>query len=451
MAMPTPVLETEDLVEPWTASRGLKVIVSNGAHQYHLLVAGEEMDRSGILSRFITCAYPGPRLSRILRSRQLSKSPKFIHLAERRGAIADERVSALWSSEVIIQVNPILRRVGQEAVAEAFSDAGFRWYARLAERVVRKASADVYHYRSGFGHESVFTARRNGMIALCDHSIVHPAILKYLIDNAGSFPATPHGLPVNSLWRSILQDVDAADHVLVNSEFVKRTFVFMGYPAGKIHVVYLGVDDKFLGNLPPRQPSANSNTLRLLFAGAMDKRKGGATLSKALERINDVPWTLEIIAHIDADLLQSHSSFFNNPRVTRRGLVTRKQLAAEMTKADAFVFPSLAEGSARVVFEALAAGCYVITTPNSGSIVETGKHGELVAPGSPDALESAIRSAAACLDRVRRIGEANARLVREEYTQRAYGQKLLSLYRHLTHNRMARPLNVQPESVFRQK
>jgi glycosyltransferase involved in cell wall biosynthesis len=171
----------------------------------------------------------------------------------------------------------------------------------------------------------------------------------------------------------------------------------------------------------------------------MDKRKGGAALIKALERINDVPWTLEIIAHIDADLLQRHSSFFNNPRVTRRGLVTRKQLAAEMTKADAFVFPSLAEGSARVVFEALAAGCYVITTPNSGSIVETGKHGELVAPGSPDALESAIRSAAACLDRVRRVGEANGRLVREEYTQRVYGQKLLSLYRNLTHNRMARP------------
>jgi glycosyltransferase involved in cell wall biosynthesis len=216
--------------------------------------------------------------------------------------------------------------------------------------------------------------------------------------------------------------------------------------------VYLGVDDKFMGNLPPRRPSATPSTLRLLFAGAMDKRKGGAALIKALERINDVPWTLEIIAHIDADLLQRHSSFFNNPRVTRRGLVTRKQLAAEMTKADAFVFPSLAEGSARVVFEALAAGCYVITTPNSGSIVETGKHGELVAPGSPDALESAIRSAAACLDRVRCVGEANARLVREEYTQRAYGQKLLSLYQTLNHSRLAgRAGQFGPVSVFGQK
>ena len=48
--------------------------------------------------------------------------------------------------------------------------------------------------------------------------------------------------------------------------------------------------------------------------------------------------------------------------------------------------PASVEGSARVVFEALAAGCYVITTPNAGSIVKDEVHGALVEPGSADGL-----------------------------------------------------------------
>ena len=46
-----------------------------------------------------------------------------------------------------------------------------------------------------------------------------------------------------------------------------------------------------------------------------------------------------------------------------------------MSRAEVFVFPSLAEGSARVVAMAMAAGCYVITTPNSGSVVRDGAMG----------------------------------------------------------------------------
>ena len=34
------------------------------------------------------------------------------------------------------------------------------------------------------------------------------------------------------------------------------------------------------------------------------------------------------------------------------------------------ILPSHAEGSARVGFEALASGCFLITTPNSGTIVQ---------------------------------------------------------------------------------
>ena len=52
-----------------------------------------------------------------------------------------------------------------------------------------------------------------------------------------------------------------------------------------------------------------------------------------------------------------------------------------LQKADIFLFPSLVEGSAKVIFEAMASGCAVIT-PNSGSIVEHNKGGFVVKAGN---------------------------------------------------------------------
>ena len=128
--------------------------------------------------------------------------------------------------------------------------------------------------------------------------------------------------------------------------------------------------------------------------------------------------------------------------VKKIGFLSRQQLAEHMSKADFFIFPSLAEGSARVIFMAMACGCFVITTPNSGSIVEDGLHGFVVPAGDVNSLERSIR-ATLKLDRqeIYRIGGANAGLIREDYRQRQYGKSILSLYEKFLKNKNA--LNVQ--------
>jgi len=113
------------------------------------------------------------------------------------------------------------------------------------------------------------------------------------------------------------------------------------------------------------------------------------------------------------------------------GRVDRRELAARLSAADVFLFPSLAEGSARVVFEALAAGCYVVTTPNSGSIVEDGVHGALVKPDDPMTTALALRYAAAHRDQIRQIGIDNAEIVRARYRQADFGDALMAIYDRL--------------------
>jgi glycosyltransferase involved in cell wall biosynthesis len=103
-----------------------------------------------------------------------------------------------------------------------------------------------------------------------------------------------------------------------------------------------------------------------------------------------------------------------------------------MLAAPVFVFPSFAEGSARAVFEALACGCYVITTPNSGTIVEQGVHGALVPPGDAERLAEAIAEADRDRTGVAQIGRRNAELVAAHFRQSNYGDGLESFYVGLT-------------------
>ena len=57
-----------------------------------------------------------------------------------------------------------------------------------------------------------------------------------------------------------------------------------------------------------------------------------------------------------------------------------------MSMANVFVLPSLTEGSARVVGEAMACGLACIVTPNCGSIIKDGYDGFIVPIQNEDTL-----------------------------------------------------------------
>ena len=65
------------------------------------------------------------------------------------------------------------------------------------------------------------------------------------------------------------------------------------------------------------------------------------------------------------------------------GRVPREEMREEFLKADVFVLPTLAEGCASVVHEAVMAGCPVITTRASGTMVEDGRGGVIVPERDP--------------------------------------------------------------------
>lgn len=409
------------------------VIISNGSYKFHLAPAAAEAYKRSILDAFITAGYPTRTVKNALEKFRLANSKKIRRLIMRAEELPESLVRPFWSPELFIQLGVLVRMLtGTHRYSEWVQNYGLLLYGRLATSVIRRTSAKIYHYRSGYGHQSVIEAKKKGMIALCDHSIAHPAVLQYLVTNKGMFPEKGKAGPISTLWSNVLKDIELADYILVNSDFVKETFLHQGWSPERIHVIYLGVDQQFMDAVPVRDyPTDHHEPIKLLLAGELGLRKGGEVLVQALQRINDLPWQLEIIGGIDPVLKERFGAFLADPRVKISAFIPRSELSARMSAAEVFVFPSFAEGSARVIFEALACGCYVITTPNSGSIVEDGVHGRLVPPGDIDALETAIRQTIARRETIARVGRSNADLVRSRYQQKQYGDALFDLYTKL--------------------
>ncbi|MGI9499071.1 MAG: glycosyltransferase family 4 protein [Geminicoccaceae bacterium] len=385
------------------------IVIANGFDRYHLLTAAVEAERRGRLERCIAGFYPTDRLGRL----GLHRWKRTSRLLDRKVALPDERLVTM----------PILETAGHlggRLLGARSIKAARRCFATKAKTVVEASNAALYHYRSGFGHGSAAAARRRGMATLCDHSIAHPGVLAHLVQNLGRLPAEGERGEVSLTWLDVLDDLRHADRVLVNSDFVKETFVHQGWDAARIEVVYQGLDEAFLDLLPEpatRHAADASAPLRLVFAGAFEQRKGADHLVEALERLDDLPWMLELVGPLDEAMRARHRCFLDDPRVTVVGRIGRGELAARLSEAEIFLFPSLAEGSARVVFEALAAGCFVVTTKNSGSIVEDGVHGFLVRPDDPSTTAEALRRARLDRDMIQKVGEKNRALVRDQQRQ----------------------------------
>ncbi|MEL6965507.1 MAG: glycosyltransferase family 4 protein, partial [Pseudomonadota bacterium] len=414
-----------------------KVVVSNGFNRFHLMHAAAELDRLGELATCFTGFYPSPFWKTCLKATRLNQVARFSQLNDRGVSLRKGRMVAMPWIEA-------LNAVGTSLGSEWLKTSARHAFARRAAKRLPRLGASIFHYRSGFGHHAVKTAKAHGMIALCDHSIAHPDMVEFLVNHQGRYPRA-HEIPhLGPLWRDIASDVRQADATLVVSDFVRDTFIQRGYDPSRLHVIYLGVDDNFvtcLDDLIARgwPPPKTDDSLRLTFAGTISRRKGVPELAQALEGLSDLPWTLDLIGPVDDDISSDHASFLKDPRVRLKGVVSRHDLAKNLLAADILLFPSLAEGSARVVFDALAAGCYVITTKNAGSIVQDNVHGALVAPGDVRAIQHALYAAAADEDRMVAIGEANARELRRDWRQSQYGGKLKVLYEELLSKAPIRP------------
>ena len=315
------------------------------------------------------------------------------------------------------------------------SKASVRGWEAFGHATTCHLDGDVFHVRSGAGQGgAIAAAKRKGMKVVVDQSLAHPAEMEHNLKPIYEATSERFTLgPSDPFWKVVLKDCEQADVLLVNSDYVKQTFVDQGYNPDRIVVAYLGVRRDFL-DLKDSYALEEDGNLRLLFTGGFALRKGADLIIDAVAKLDaaGVDCLVEVAGHANEGrrLLQAYPTHIHEKFIFH-GFIPQDELKALFKRADMYVFPSAAEGCAKSAMEAMAAGVPVICTAETGTPVEVGSGRRIVPRGDSQALADAILELGRDKAMREHMGRVGSHYVRTHLSWKDYGGRLMEIYTDL--------------------
>jgi glycosyltransferase involved in cell wall biosynthesis len=289
--------------------------------------------------------------------------------------------------------------------------AHHRFDTELGRRLAGLPGIDVVHAFEGSALATLRAAKRAGKRTILDVSSAHECFM---------------GVEGKNLQPRIAQERLLADVLLAPSDYVVACLVEAGIPRHRIRKVPYGVDPETFR----REAALRSDgVFRAVFVGTIGRRKGVSYLLEAWRRLALPHAELLLVGEPDEEgrrLLKRYEGLYRFA-----GPHPKYEVHRFFQQSDVFVFPSLAEGSACVTYEALASELPIITTPNSGSVARDGIDGFLVPAQDVDAIGERLALLYADPALRRRMGAQGRELIEREYTWRHYRRRVGDLYRQL--------------------
>ena len=185
---------------------------------------------------------------------------------------------------------------------------------------------------------------------------------------------------IKTMWYLTEYAIPKADKIITDSEFTKNELIgHLDVDQDKIHVVPLGIDDKYL--------PLNKDECKKRFNLDPDKKYILIVSSnepwKNMELLNDIIDSTGDYTFIKIGYGQKST----NPRVINLGYINEIDMPYLYNACDLFLHTSLYEGFGLPVLEAMACGCPVISS-NSASLPEIVKGaGILLDAGNVDSQD----------------------------------------------------------------
>lgn len=267
---------------------------------------------------------------------------------------------------------------------------------------------DIVIALSGMGLATGRTAQARGARYICDRGSTHKRFQNEILREEYALNGFVWaGIDPRSIAREV-EEYAQADAIAVPSSFVRRTFLAHGLPPEKIILAPYGGDLSRFRPIAPKEPG-----FRVLFVGQLGLRKGLPYLLEAFRRA-DLPGARLVLVGGEQPETAALLRRFGDDRIERRGILHGDDLVREMSGAQVMVLPSIEEGLAMVMAEALACGTPVIATANTGAedLLTDGVEGFIIPIRDPDAI--AARLAFLAADRERREGMSRAARARIE-------------------------------------
>jgi len=361
------------------------VLVAHSGRQYAHRVA-LAVQSAGCLEQFVTSGYYRPDR---FPDRLLSHWPGLDRLMRRRtfAGLDSGRVRRRWGLELPeLLVRPTL---GNGLLAERLvflRDARFdRWVARRFA-----SSCDIYWGFQGSCLESLRAARGEGKKAVAEFATAHVTLAVELLsaerDKHPEWADSISNLRFPDWYRRRLeQEPHEADVCVASSQFTKNSLLSVGIAEERIRLLPLGADlDEF--TTVARSPEG---PMRILFVGGVGQRKGIKYLLEAYCKMRTSGTELALVGPLmgSGKALRRYEG-----RYTYLGRLDSHEVVREMHRSHVLVLPSVFEGFAMVIPEAMATGMPVIASTHSiaPEVIRDGEHGFVLEPDDVDGLAARL-------------------------------------------------------------
>jgi glycosyltransferase involved in cell wall biosynthesis len=324
----------------------------------------------------------------------------------------------------------------------------FPWMQHLPKTVIREwenlsaitfgdyvarnlPDCDLYVGLSGSALPAGKKAHQRGAKFVCDRGSSHIRAQDELLREEHSQWNMPFvGIDPRTIAREELE-YEEADVITVPSTFVYRTFVEQGIPANKLRLLPYGV------NLSRFQPVDKPDPQRfdMLFVGGMSLRKGVQYLVQAYQKIKHSAKSLTFVGSPSAGLIEA---------LTTRGLwpedaivfghIPQAELKQVMSRSHVLVLPSLEEGLAMVMAQAMACACPVVVSNHTGAedLMTDGVEGFIVPVRDVEALTEKLQQLVDEPMLRDSMGEKALQKVQSLGGWSEYGDKAMGIYTDMT-------------------
>ncbi len=365
------------------------VVVHRGARDAYQVAAA--LAKAGLLERLVTDLYwpdDRPFLARVSRVLPLSiqRLLRMRNHPELPGSLVRQTPLTGLTSYFLEKLKSTPFALRRKAIRATDSRLG-----RVAGELAAHTNSFLLSYSYYAFHAFASYGRPGAMFQLHPH----PASVRRILEQElADHPDC--AVSLRKEWELSLPEEDferlvaetrMANHFLVASSFTRTTLIENGAKPESIRVVPYGVD---LARFAPPEIGTEPRTpLRLLFVGTINQRKGIKYLLEALHLLGNAPVQLTVCGRVVDDL-----SLFKpfGSQIEVRGSVSAPELVEAYRQADLFVFPSVAEGFAQVLLEALASGVPILSTTHTAApdLIEEGQQGFVIEPRRPDLVAERI-------------------------------------------------------------
>ena len=284
--------------------------------------------------------------------------------------------------------------------------------------------ARIFHSQDGFCLETAKRMKKEGAVFICDRGIISASYLKQLSEQEyGKFGIEKEYADC-FIMNKTHEEHMLADCIVVPTETVRKSLVAEGVDESKICIVPYGVDlQLFDGDSGVR----NGEEFKLLFVGEISFRKGCHYLLDAWNHLKLDNAELVLIGHVEKEF-EVFLNQYGGKDFRIISYISQTELVDYYRNATVFILPSLAEGSARVIYEAMACSLPVIYTDMAGSIARNGIDGLEIPAFNREAIEEAILQLYKNRELGHQMGNSGHEWVKN-YSKENYRKRIQEIYR----------------------